>query len=190
MSDNIKKNLSAVNSSNVNTDSIEYMDVDVSEPLYDLIYKTPATPTFQVKFTPNLQRKYQDKSANSEPDQKYNYKGQSVSLLYKKDQQLYKEMIQLNIKQDKIEKALNATAYESKTDTINWLIRHNKDLILNRDYTNPTREFILLMCPIGNLACQIETFLSESQVKCGLNEAHFNNQLPFMKLTPFFKVLF
>jgi hypothetical protein len=167
----------------------EDMDEGPSEPLYDIVYNMHMAPTTTMS-TPKTQRRYSQSMTNpsQESELKSDYRNQSNLLRYKKDQQLYKDMIQLNIKQDKIQKALNATAYESKTEAINWLIRHNKDSILNSEYTSPTREFMVLMCPVGRLANQIEMFLSESLMKVGPNEAHFNNRLPYMKLTPFFKV--
>jgi uncharacterized UBP type Zn finger protein len=108
-----------------------------------------------------------------------------------RDSQLYglaRELLNLGIKADRIDKALAACALKSQTDAINWLISHSKDPILNSDFNSPTREFILLLCPVSRLANEISCFLNESQLNFGLNEAHFNNALPFMKLSSFFKV--
>jgi hypothetical protein len=102
---------------------------------------------------------------------------------------LLKELMQLSIKKDKIEKALAATGYQNSTEAINWIMKHSKDALLNQDSVIATRDYILVICPVGRLANQITTFLHQSRLKCGNNEAHFNNLLPFMKLTPFFKVL-
>jgi hypothetical protein len=101
---------------------------------------------------------------------------------------LLKELMQLSIKREKIEKALAATGYQRSIDAINWLMKHSKDPILLHDSIISTRDFILLLCPVGRLASQIDTFLQQSKFKCGTNEAHFNNSLPYMKLSPFFKV--
>lgn len=103
---------------------------------------------------------------------------------------LLKELVHLGIKREKLEKALAATAYQSGTDAINWLIGHSKDSLVNNDNVLSTRDFILVLCPIGKLANQIGTFFQQSKSKCGANEAHFTNLLPYMKLSPFFKVIF
>lgn len=103
---------------------------------------------------------------------------------------LLKELMQLSIKKEKIEKALAATGYQNSTEAINWIMKHSKDALLNQDSVIATRDYILVICPIGRIATQISTFLQQSKLKCGNNEAHFNNLLPFMKLTPFFKVFF
>jgi hypothetical protein len=101
---------------------------------------------------------------------------------------LLKELIQLGIKKEKLEKALASTAYQSGTDAINWLISHSKDPLVNNDNVLSTRDFILVLCPVGKLANQIGTFFQQSKAKCNANEAHFTNLLPYMKLSPFFKV--
>ena len=100
---------------------------------------------------------------------------------------LFKELMQFGIKKEKIEKALSATGYQASLDAINWLIRHSRDPWLNNESIISTRDFLLVMCPVGTLATQIATFLQQSKLKCGANEAHYNNMMPFMKLSPFFK---
>ena len=102
---------------------------------------------------------------------------------------LFKELMQLSIKKEKVEKALAATGYQNSSDAINWLMKHSKDPLLNSDSATPTREYMLALCPIGKLATQIAAFLQQSKIKCSPpNEALFNNLLPYMKLTSFFKV--
>ena len=102
---------------------------------------------------------------------------------------LFKELMQLSIKKEKVEKALAATGYQNSSDAINWLMKHSKDPFLNSDSSMPTREYMLALCPIGKLATQIAAFLQQSKIKCSPpNEALFNNLLPYMKLTSFFKV--
>lgn len=101
---------------------------------------------------------------------------------------LLKDMLQLSIKKEKIEKALSATGYQNSMNAINWLMRHAKDPFLNQDSKLPTREYALVLCPVGRLAEQIGTFIELSKKKC-TNDVVFNNFLPYMKLTSFFKVL-
>ena len=101
---------------------------------------------------------------------------------------LLKELMQLGIKREKIEKALAATGYQNSMDAINWLMKHSKDPVLNQDIVQSTRDYILVLCPVGRLANQISTFFQQAKLKCGANEAHYTNLLPFMKLTPFFKI--
>lgn len=101
---------------------------------------------------------------------------------------LLKELMQLSIKREKIEKSLAATGYQKSIDAINWLMKHSRDPILVDDSILSTRDYILVLCPVGRLANQIGTFLNQSKSKCGPNEAHYSNVLPYMKLSSFFKV--
>ena len=101
---------------------------------------------------------------------------------------LLKELMQLSIKREKIEKSLAATGYQKSIDAINWLMKHSRDPILVDDSILSTRDYILVLCPVGRLANQIATFLNQSKSKCGPNEAHYSNVLPYMKLSSFFKV--
>ncbi len=121
----------------------------------------------------------QSKQYNLKNFSKKNY----LSLLEKKTK------IKIEKIKFKIEKALAATGYQNSTEAINWIMKHSKDALLNQDSVIATRDYILVICPVGRLATQITTFLHQSRLKCSNNEAHFNNLLPFMKLTPFFKVL-
>jgi len=111
---------------------------------------------------------------------------------------LYKELLKLGIRQDRAEKALAACAYKGMSEAIHWLIKHSKDpLIFNANSQELTgsnsaaatssREFILLLCPVGRLANEISHFFKDSRHKLGLNEAHYKNSLPYMKLTPYFR---
>ena len=102
---------------------------------------------------------------------------------------LLKELSQLGIKREKLEKGLSATGYQNSVDVINWLMKHSKDPVLANDSITSSRDYMLVMCPIGRLASQIGTFFQQSKVKCGTNEAHFHHVLPYMKLSPFFKVI-
>jgi hypothetical protein len=107
---------------------------------------------------------------------------------YKLENSIFSNLMKLNIRRDNVEKALAATGYTSQLDAMNWLINHSNDKILNTPSIYSSRDFILLLCPTGRLADEIDTFLKASKIKCGSNDAHNNNMLPFMKLTPFFKV--
>ena len=101
---------------------------------------------------------------------------------------LLKDLMQLGIKKEKLEKGLAATGYQNSVDAINWIMKHAKDPILMNDSITSTRDYILVMCPIGRLANQIGTFFQSSKAKCGPNEAHYHHLLPYMKLSPFFKI--
>lgn len=101
---------------------------------------------------------------------------------------LIKELLSLGIKKDRIEKALAATGYQNSFDAINWLIKHAKDPILNNESLISSRDCLLVLCPVGKLESQISQFFQTVEQKIGCNEAHYNNLLPFMKLTPFFKI--
>ncbi|CAF0785149.1 unnamed protein product [Brachionus calyciflorus] len=101
---------------------------------------------------------------------------------------LYKELSSLGLKKDRLEKALAATAYTNSIDAINWLMKHSKDPFVNNETITSTRDCLLALCPIGQLQSQISNFFQQVKQKIGCNEAHYNNLLPFMKLTPFFKL--
>ena len=103
---------------------------------------------------------------------------------------LLKELSQLGIKKEKLEKALAATGYQNSVDAINWLMKHAKDPLISNESITSSRDYMLVMCPIGRLASQISTFFQHSKSKCGPNEAHYHHVLPYMKLSPFFKVIF
>ena len=100
---------------------------------------------------------------------------------------LLKDLLSLGIKKNRIEKALAATGYQNSFDAINWLMKHAKDPILDETLIS-SRDCILLLCPVGILESQITQFFHSVKQKIGCNEAHYNNLLPFMKLTPFFKI--
>jgi hypothetical protein len=104
------------------------------------------------------------------------------------EQALYRDLADLNIKKEKIDKVLAAIPFQNSVEAVNWLMRHSKDPMLNNDSVTSSREYILVMCPVGRLANQIGTFFQQSKMKHGPNEAHFNNLLPFIKLSPFFKL--
>ena len=103
---------------------------------------------------------------------------------------LLRELSQLGIKREKLEKALASTGYQNSVDAINWLMKHSKDPLLTNDSITSSRDYMLVMCPIGRLASQISTFFQQTKLKCGPNEAHYHHILPYMKLSPFFKVIF
>lgn len=100
---------------------------------------------------------------------------------------LLKELLQLSIKREKIEKALAATGYTNSMKAINWLMKHSKDPYLSQDPKIPVREYVLVLSPIGRLAEEIGKFIQVSKVKCS-SETIFNKAIPYMKLTSFFKV--
>lgn len=102
---------------------------------------------------------------------------------------LVKELTQLNIKKDKIDKSLAATGYTNSMNAINWLMRHSKDPYLAQDPKTPTREYVLVLCPVGKLADQISKFMQVTKSKSS-PDTIFNDNLPYMKLTSFFKVTF
>lgn len=101
---------------------------------------------------------------------------------------LYKELASLGLKKDRLEKALAATGYQNSIDAINWLMKHAKDPVLNNEAIASSRDCLLALCPAGRLADQISTYFQQVKQTIGCNEAHYNNLLPFMKLTPFFKI--
>ena len=101
---------------------------------------------------------------------------------------LARELSQLNIKKDKIDKSLAATGYTNSMNAINWLMRHSKDPDIAQDPKIPTREYVLVLCPVGKLAEQIGKFMQVSKAKTTA-ETIFNSSLPYMKLTSFFKVI-
>ena len=103
---------------------------------------------------------------------------------------LLKELTQLGIKKEKLEKALAATGFQNSVDAINWLMKHAKDPLLSNESIMSSRDYMLVLCPIGRLASQISTFFQQSKSKCGPNEAHYHHVLPYMKLSPFFKVIY
>jgi hypothetical protein len=114
----------------------------------------------------------------------------SVKIHHRYETLLLKELMLLNIKKEKIEMALAATGYQKSIDAINWLMKHSKDPLLMQDTLVATRDYIILLCPVNRLATQINNYFQQSKIKCGVNEAHYNNALPFIKLTSFFKVNF
>lgn len=80
--------------------------------------------------------------------------------------------------------------YTTSLDAISWMMAHSRDPLLgpNGDPVLSTRDFMLVLCPVGRMAAQIGTFFQQSRAKCGQNDAHYTNILPYMKLSPFFKV--
>jgi hypothetical protein len=149
--------------------------------------KTAKTPVAEI-IQSSIDSKQQQQQQQQQHQQSQSNQQQQPNNRHRHETNLLKELMQLSIKKEKIEKALAATGYQNSTEAINWIMKHSKDALLNQDSVIATRDYILVICPVGRLANQIATFLHQSKLKCGNNEAHFNNLLPFMKLTPFFKV--
>lgn len=150
-----------------------------------------STPTKEN--TRNTPTKKSKTNTTNEKDKEKIERRKSKKILFNKssnnEKQILKNLLKLNLKRDRIEKALAATAYQSQSDAINWLVRHANDPLINKNDQLPsTRDYILLLCPVGALADEISNFLKLSSTKCGNNEAHYNNLLPFMKLTTFFQL--
>jgi hypothetical protein len=188
---NPMQNVSLENANNLNVpiqNELEYVDL---EDLDKIITNERNNLSFETASNSNEQHNDENRNNNNSIVSINGNMGKSKSTHYHKHRYetlLLKELMQLSIKREKIEKALAATGYQRSIDAINWLMKHSKDPVLLHDSIISTRDFILLLCPVGRLASQIDTFLQQSKFKCGTNEAHFNNSLPYMKLSPFFKV--
>jgi hypothetical protein len=179
------------NNNNSNNDDNDLVN---RENLKSRNRKSSKTPVADLIQTNNVEVKQPQTQPQIQPQQQQQLQPQQQlqsqsNGRHRHETNLLKELMQLSIKKDKIEKALAATGYQNSTEAINWIMKHSKDALLNQDSVIATRDYILVICPVGRLATQITTFLHQSRLKCSNNEAHFNNLLPFMKLTPFFKVL-
>ena len=151
------------------------------------------SPKFKNRLSLNIDNNSNSNSNNNKqlpppaPTQPQSLQHQSSSQR-RYESSLFKELIQFGIKREKLEKALAATGYSTSLEAINWLMKHSRDPILLNDSVISTRDYMLVMCPVGRLATQISSFFQQAKLKCGPNEAHYNNLLPYMKLSPFFKV--
>ncbi|XP_074640744.1 ecdysteroid-phosphate phosphatase-like isoform X2 [Tubulanus polymorphus] len=92
-------------------------------------------------------------------------------------------LLQMGFARNRAQKAITSTADKGVQVATDWLLSHVNDPTLDLE---SCREYILYLCPVGELQHQLDQFWLNSFKECGWNQAR--NYFPHMTMTTFFEV--